>query len=112
MDTFVDTPATEGKPKKKLLDQIRDVMRLKHYSLRTEQAYTDWIRRLISFQNKIIPRLRVKASGGPPKATGQVAAATASQSEESASSAVMDRLHAAAGRKLELGIWSLRLRTL
>jgi hypothetical protein len=36
MDPFVDTPATEGKPKKKLLDQIRDVMRLKHYSLRTE----------------------------------------------------------------------------
>ena len=29
-----------GKPKK-LLDQVRDVMRLKHYSLRTEQAYSD-----------------------------------------------------------------------
>jgi hypothetical protein len=54
MDTFVDAPATEGKPNKKLLDQIRDVMRLKHYSLRTAQAYTDWIRRLISFRNKII----------------------------------------------------------
>jgi hypothetical protein len=54
MDTFVDAPATEGKAKKKLPDQIRDVMRLKHYSLRTEQAYTDWIRRLISFRNKII----------------------------------------------------------
>jgi Phage integrase, N-terminal SAM-like domain len=54
MDTFVDAPATEGKPNKKLLDQIRDVMRLKHYSLRTEQAYPDWIRRLISFHNKII----------------------------------------------------------
>jgi hypothetical protein len=26
---------------KKLLDQMRNVMRLKHYSLRTEQAYVD-----------------------------------------------------------------------
>jgi hypothetical protein len=30
-----------GKPKK-LLDQVRDVMRLKHYSLRTERTYCDW----------------------------------------------------------------------
>ena len=49
MDTFVDAPATEGKPKKKLLDQIRDVMRLKHYSLRTERTYCDWIERFIRF---------------------------------------------------------------
>jgi len=42
MDTLVVAAATDSKPKKKLLDQVRDVMRLKHYSLRTEQAYTDW----------------------------------------------------------------------
>jgi hypothetical protein len=29
-----------GKPK--LLDQVRDVIRRKHYSIRTEQAYIDW----------------------------------------------------------------------
>jgi hypothetical protein len=33
----------------KLLDQVRAVSRLKHYSIRTEQAYTDWIRRFIVF---------------------------------------------------------------
>jgi site-specific recombinase XerD len=32
------TDATD-KPKRKLLDQVRDVMRLKHYSLRTERTY-------------------------------------------------------------------------
>jgi integron integrase len=31
----------------KLLDQVRGKIRLKHYSIRTEQAYTDWIKRFI-----------------------------------------------------------------
>ena len=46
--------AAPGKPK--LLDQVRDTIRLKHYSLRTEQAYSDWIRRFILFHNKRHPR--------------------------------------------------------
>lgn len=29
-------------PKLKLLDQIREVMRVKHYSIRTERTYCDW----------------------------------------------------------------------
>ena len=29
----------EPAPKKKLLDQVRDAIRLKHYSIRTEEAY-------------------------------------------------------------------------
>ena len=29
----------------KLLDQVRGNIHLKHYSIRTERAYTDWIRR-------------------------------------------------------------------
>lgn len=37
---------------KKLLDQVRDVLRLKHYSYRTEQTYVYWIRRFILFHNK------------------------------------------------------------
>lgn len=28
-----------NKPPKKLLDQVRELIRLKHYSIRTEQAY-------------------------------------------------------------------------
>jgi uncharacterized membrane protein len=36
----------------KLLDQVRDVMRKKHYSIRTEHAYITWIRQYILFHNK------------------------------------------------------------
>ncbi len=41
--------------KPKLLDQVRGVIRRKHYSLRTEQAYCDWIRRFILFHDKRHP---------------------------------------------------------
>jgi site-specific recombinase XerD len=42
-------------PPKKLLDQVRDAIRLKHYSYRTEEAYVQWIRRYILFHNKRHP---------------------------------------------------------
>ena len=34
---------------KKLLDRVRDVIRRKHYSIRTEEAYVGWIKRFIFF---------------------------------------------------------------
>jgi len=40
----------------KLLDQVRDVIRVKHYSLRTERTYCDWIVRFIRFHNLRHPR--------------------------------------------------------
>ncbi len=40
---------------KKLLDQVRDAVRLKHYSDRTEESYVNWIRRYILFHNKRHP---------------------------------------------------------
>jgi integron integrase len=39
----------------KLLDQVRDVLRKRHYSIRTEQAYVDWIKRYIFFHEKRHP---------------------------------------------------------
>ncbi len=36
-------------PKLRLLDQMREVMRLKHYSIRTERSYCDWVRRFVRF---------------------------------------------------------------
>ena len=45
---------TRGKPK--LLDQVREVLRLKHYSLRTEEAYVDWIKRFILHHGKTHPK--------------------------------------------------------
>jgi integron integrase len=41
---------------KKLLDQLSDAIRAKHYSLRTEQTYIDWCRRYILFHNKRHPK--------------------------------------------------------
>jgi site-specific recombinase XerD len=47
--------ANSGAGKRKLLDQVRDAIRLKHYSLRTEQIYIDWIKRFIIFHGKEHP---------------------------------------------------------
>jgi len=41
--------------KPKLLDQVRQVIRVKHYSLRTEESYINWIKRFIFFHNKKHP---------------------------------------------------------
>ena len=43
-------------PPKKLLDQVRDAIRLKHYSYRTEETYVQWIVRYILFHNKRHPK--------------------------------------------------------
>ena len=40
----------------KLLDQLRAEIRVRHYSIRTEQAYVDWVRRFILFHNKRHPK--------------------------------------------------------
>ena len=37
------------------MDQLRDRIRLKHYSIRTEQTYVDWVRRFIFFHGKRHP---------------------------------------------------------
>ena len=43
-------------PKLRLLDQVSEVMRFKHYSIRTERTYREWIRRYILFHEKRHPR--------------------------------------------------------
>ena len=44
-----------GMPKKKLLDIVREKIRLRHYSLKTEKAYIGWIKRYILFHDKKHP---------------------------------------------------------
>jgi integron integrase len=65
------------------MDQVRDVLRMKHYSLRTERSYCDWIERFIRFH-----RLRHPKEMGEAEVSsfltqlardGQVAAATQNQ---------------------------------
>ena len=40
----------------KLLDRVRGELRTRHYSIRTEQAYIDWIKRFIIFHKKQHPK--------------------------------------------------------
>ena len=44
-----------GPPKPKLLDQVRQRIRTRHYSRRTERAYLHWIKRYIFFHDKRHP---------------------------------------------------------
>jgi Phage integrase, N-terminal SAM-like domain len=39
----------------KLLDRVRDAIRMRHYRRRTEDAYVYWIRRYIVFHKKVHP---------------------------------------------------------
>lgn len=43
--------------KPKLLTQVRNILRMKHYSYRTEKTYIHWIKRFIFFNNKRHPDL-------------------------------------------------------
>src|SRR5437660_4372769 len=81
-DSVLTPPDDADKPKK-LLDQTRDVLRLKQYSLRTERSYCDWIERFIRFH-----RLRHPKDMGAAEITqflthlariGNVSAATQNQ---------------------------------
>jgi integron integrase len=51
-----DTALGAQTPKRaRLLDQVRDAIRRRHYSLRTEDTYVDWIKRFIYFSGKRHP---------------------------------------------------------
>jgi hypothetical protein len=72
-------------PKLKLMDQVREVLRIKHYAIRTEQADCDWVRRYVRFQGM---RSREELFPGTDKVelflsdlavNGQVAASTQNQ---------------------------------
>ena len=71
-------------PKPKLLlDQVRDILRLKHYSFRTEESYVAWIRRYILFHHKTHPKEmgtdHIEAFLTDLAVQGKVAAATQNQ---------------------------------
>ncbi|WP_137937605.1 integron integrase [Chitinivorax sp. B] len=76
------TPSS-GAQSPRLLDQLRDKIRTRHYSLRTETQYVHWVRRFILFHGKQHP----KEMGGPEveaflthlAVVGQVAASTQNQ---------------------------------
>jgi len=54
--TKLDGSSATTVPKpKKLLDQVSEALRTKHYAYRTEQTYVDWIKRYIIFHEKRHP---------------------------------------------------------
>src|SRR3954468_7947929 len=70
-------------PKAKLLDQVREVLRGKHYSIHTEDAYVGWIKRFIFFHGERHPREvgapEVQAFLSDLAVRGEVAASTQNQ---------------------------------
>src|SRR3989454_3569569 len=75
--------STPPPPRPRLLDRVREAIRARHYSRRTEKAYVHWIRRFIFFHDKRHP-----ADMGAPEVTrflsslaveGKVAASTQNQ---------------------------------
>src|SRR2546430_142924 len=78
-------PDSTGNPQPKLLDEVRQVLRLHHYPIHTERSYVEWIVRLIRFHGM---RSREDLFPAEPKiesfltnlaVNGNVAAATQNQ---------------------------------
>ena len=72
-----------GRPAPRLLDEVRRVLRLKHYSMRTEVVYVGWIRRFVLANGKRHPRdmgaTEVEAFLSQLAVQGQVSASTQNQ---------------------------------
>ena len=83
MDALISSGGISSSPR--LLDQVRGKIRLKHYSLRTEQAYLDWIKRFIRHHGKRHPRemgaAEVEAFLTHLAVAGRVAASTQNQAK-------------------------------
>ena len=81
----VDFESVIPNPKAKLLDQLREVMRLKHYSIRTERTYADWVRRYVQFhgmksREEMFPaEPKIEAFLSDLAVNGQVAVSTQNQ---------------------------------
>ena len=82
IDTYLVVRESTPRPPK-LLDRVREAMRLRHASRSTEKSYVHWIKRYIFFHGKRHP-----AEMGAPEVTsflsslavqGQVAASTQNQ---------------------------------
>ena len=80
-----DQAATPPPPAQRLLEQVRNVMRLHHYSIHTERTYVEWIKRYVRFHHM---RCREDLAGGEGKieafltdlaVRGKVAPATQNQ---------------------------------
>lgn len=49
------TPPAGDPPPRRLLDRVRDALRVRHYAIRTEDAYAYWVKRFVLFHGKRHP---------------------------------------------------------
>ena len=79
------TSPSESGLSPRLLDQVRARIRFKHYSIRTEQAYVDWIKRFIRHFGKRHPKdmgaEEISAFLSHLAVAGQVSASTQNQAK-------------------------------
>lgn len=54
--THPQPPSYTAQPAPRFLDVVRERIRAKHYSLRTEKSYVQWVKRYILFHNKRHPK--------------------------------------------------------
>ena len=70
-------------PLKKLLHQVRDAIRLKHYAYRTEETHVQWVSRFILFHHKRhlieMGKAKIEAFLTHLAVAGQVVASTQNQ---------------------------------
>ncbi|MEW6682359.1 MAG: phage integrase N-terminal SAM-like domain-containing protein [Nitrospirota bacterium] len=59
-------PDLTGSQRPRLLDDVRNVLRLHHYSIHTERSYVDWIVRFVRFH-----RMRSPQGGGSTRRVDQ-----------------------------------------
>ena len=52
----LETPNAKPNTPPKLLDQLRAEIRVRHYSIRTEHTYADWVRRFVRFHGMRHPK--------------------------------------------------------
>lgn len=86
MESPADLPSTAAAPPPpKLLERLRIHLRTRHYSLRTEEAYLNWVRRFILYHNKRHPQdmgaLEVEAFLSHLAVDRQVSASTQNQAK-------------------------------
>ena len=71
------------RPKQQLLERAREIIRRKHYAIRTERAYINWMRRYILFHHKRHPQemgpAEIEAFLTPLAMAGHVARSTQNQ---------------------------------
>ena len=94
-----DSLAGTRRPAPKLLDLVREAIRLRHYSPRTETAYVSWIRRFIVFHGRRHPR-----ELGPTQVTAFISSlalrGVSASTQNQALSAVLFLFEVVLGRRL------------